>query len=129
MEHPRKKSLILPRVRTGGDADPPEPPEPPKPPEPPRIYPCPCCGFRTYSVPPAEDIAYICPVCLWENDAFISSDDEPSDENHGLTLRQGWENVRLYGVCDPRLARDARPPQPSELPESGVLGGEEPDPT
>ena len=122
MEHPRKKSLVLPRVRPGGDAD---PPEPPKPPEPPRIYPCPCCGCRTYSVPPAEDIAYICPVCLWENDVFIYSEDEPSDENHGLTLRQGRENVRLHGVCDPRLIRYARPPRPSELPEPEAPPGKD----
>ena len=46
-----------------------------------------------------------CPVCWWENDVFISSDNEPSDENHGLTLSQGRENVRRFGTCDPRMKR------------------------
>ena len=45
------------------------------------------------------------PVCWWENDVFISSDNEPSDENHGLTLSQGRENVRRFGTCDPRMKR------------------------
>ena len=52
-----------------------------------------------------EAVAYICPVCWWENDVFISSDNEPSDENHGLTLSQGRANVRRFGTCDPRLKR------------------------
>ena len=52
-----------------------------------------------------RDRAYICPVCWWENDVFISSDNEPSDENHGLTLSQGRENVRRFGTCDPRMKR------------------------
>ncbi|MUU12714.1 MAG: hypothetical protein EP146_15535 [Oscillibacter sp.] len=59
----------------------------------------------TLPVPPEEAVAYICPVCWWENDVFISSDNEPSDENHGLTLSQGRENVRRFGTCDPRMKR------------------------
>ena len=116
MKRPREKSLPPPQVRTGPDAGVPERPEPALP-ERPGVYPCPCCGARTFPVPPAEAIAYICPVCLWENDLFTASDDEPSDENHGLTLRQARENVRLHGVSDPRLAHLARPPKPEERPE------------
>ena len=105
MEPPRRKCLNLPQVRTGPDAGPPERP---------GLYPCPCCGYRTFPALPAEALAYICPVCLWENDLFNASDDEPSDENHGLTLNQGRENVRRYSVCDPHLAQYARPPRPEE---------------
>ena len=50
-------------------------------------YPCPCCGNITLPVPQEDAIAFICPICLWENDVFITSDEEPSDENHGMTLR------------------------------------------
>lgn len=64
-----------------------------------RDYPCPCCGETTLPVPQEEAIAYICPVCLWENDVFIRSEDEPSDENHGMTLREARENYRDFGVC------------------------------
>ena len=78
-------------------------------------YPCPCCGCRTFPVPTAAALAYICPVCMWENDLFTTSDDEPSDENHGLTLNQGRENFKTLGVCDSRLARYARKPLPEEL--------------
>ena len=67
------------------------------------VYSCPCCGRPTFPVPPGAAIAYICPVCWWENDVFLHSDTEPSDENHGLTLREGRENFRGYGICDPRL--------------------------
>ena len=78
-------------------------------------YPCPCCGCRTFPVPAADALAYICPVCMWENDLFIASDDEPSDENHGLTLIQGRENFKMLGVCHSRLAQYARKPLPEEL--------------
>ena len=78
-------------------------------------YPCPCCGCRTFPVPAADALAYICPVCMWENDLFIASDDEPSDENHGLTLNQGRENFKMLGVCHSRLAQYARKPLPEEL--------------
>lgn len=78
-------------------------------------YPCPCCGCRTFPVPAVDALAYICPVCMWENDLFTNSDDEPSDENHGLTLNQGRENFKTLGVCDSRLAQYARKPLPKEL--------------
>ena len=78
-------------------------------------YPCPCCGFRTFPIPAADALAYICPVCMWENDLFTASDDEPSDENHGLTLNQGRENFKTLGVCHSRLTRYARKPLPEEL--------------
>ena len=62
-------------------------------------YPCPCCGYLTYPVPREDAIAYICPVCFWENDVFVTSDDEPSDENHGISLRTAQENYRSFGAC------------------------------
>ena len=104
MEPSRKKKMILPRVRTFNGCGPPEPPKP-KPQERPKVYPCPCCGQVTFPDPPEEAVAYICPVCWWENDVFAASADEPSDENRGLTLNQGRENFRRSGICDPRLRR------------------------
>ena len=44
------------------------------------MYKCLCCGNETLPVPTEEAIAYICPVCWWENDVFLKSPDEPSDE-------------------------------------------------
>ena len=71
------------------------------------MYRCLCCGNETLPVPAEEAIAYICPVCWWENDVFLNSPDEPSDENHGMTLLEAQENYIKYGICDisPRLYR------------------------
>ena len=64
------------------------------------MYRCICCGNETLPVPAEEAIAYICPVCWWENDVFLNSPDEPSDENHGMTLMEAQENYIKYGICD-----------------------------
>lgn len=85
--------------------------------EPERRYPCPCCGMRTFPVPREEAIAYICPVCYWENDVFDPGETAPSDENRGMTLLEGRENYRRYGAVRPDLVRCARPPRPEEQPE------------
>ena len=100
---------------TGGEKPPPEPE--PVPDEPVGRYPCPCCGYLTLPVPREEAVAYICPVCFWENDVFDPGADSPSDENHGMTLRQGRENYRKYGAMRPDFLRHVRPPKPEELPK------------
>ena len=65
--------------------------------------PCPCCGNIT--IPYGGDaLAYICPICMWEIDLFIQTDDEPSDQNHGLTLNQPRENYKKYGYVLERFA-------------------------
>ncbi|MBP1581404.1 MAG: hypothetical protein J6A26_03285 [Oscillospiraceae bacterium] len=77
--------------------------------------PCPCCGYIT--IPKGgEDTAYICPVCFWEMDAFLQSEDEPSDQNHGLTLNEARENYRAYGATLERLKQYCRPAKEHEIP-------------
>ena len=71
-------------------------------------YPCPCCGYLTYPVPREDAIAYICPVCFWENDVFVTSDDEPSDENHGISLRTAQENYRSFRSEERRVGKECR---------------------
>lgn len=88
----------------------------PSPPEPAGRYPCPCCGFLTLPLPREEALAWICPVCLWENDVFAPDEDSPSDENQGQTLRQGRECFRRLGAVREDLVPLARPPKPEELP-------------
>ncbi|MCI7334098.1 MAG: hypothetical protein MSH34_04135 [Oscillospiraceae bacterium] len=68
-------------------------------------------------VPQEQAIAYICPVCYWENDVFITSDDEPSDENHGMTLKEGMENYKKIGACSKDRLIYVRKPKPEEIPE------------
>lgn len=88
----------------------------PAPEEPAGIYPCPCCGYLTFPVPKEDAIAYICPVCFWENDVFDPGEDDPSDENGGMTLGEGRENFKKYGAVRPGLVRRVREPRPEERP-------------
>ena len=81
-------------------------------------YPCPCCGYLTFPVPKEDAVAFICPICLWENDVFDPEEDAPSDENRGMTLRQGRENYRRCGAVREDLVVHAREPKPEELPET-----------
>ncbi len=105
----RKNALFLPEPGASADSS----AQIPKAPVSGR-YPCPCCGCKTLPAPAADAVAYICPVCMWENDVFTASPDQPSGENHGLTLEQGRESYQRLGVCDIRLARYARKPLPEE---------------
>ncbi len=76
-----------------------------------KKYQCPCCGYFTYNIPANEDCGYICPVCFWEKDLFITADNEPSDSNHGITLKEAKFNLSRKS---PLLSREG---------ESGGLGG------
>lgn len=80
------------------------------------LFPCPCCGSLTLRYPRQNAVAFICPVCFWENDVFDPGEDEPSDENGGMTLRQGRENFKRWGVVREDLVCHARPPLPEEIP-------------
>ena len=70
-----------------------------------NVYPCPCCQQLTFPVPKEEAIAYICPLCQWENDVFLLQDDEPSDENHGLSLAEARRNYKLFGTSSPKQSQ------------------------
>lgn len=78
------------------------------------MYKCSCCGFYTLPFPSEIALAHICPVCFWENDVFIKSDNEPSDENGGLTLVEGRMNYIKYGAVEEHLALNARKPTNEE---------------
>lgn len=80
-------------------------------------YPCPCCGCLTLPVPQKEAVAYVCPVCFWENDVFIQSKTEPSDENHSMTLAEARENFRQFGACCEQMLPYVRKPFPEEMPK------------
>lgn len=108
--------VISPAAEHACTPKPPESPPPPEPEEPVAQFPCPCCGCLTFPVPKEEAMAYICPVCFWENDVFAPEEDAPSDENRGMTLRQGRENYRRWGAVRQDLVPFARPPRPEELP-------------
>ncbi len=78
------------------------------------MYKCPCCGNYTLPAPSNCAIAYICPVCYWENDVFIKSDDEPSDENRGMTLIEAKRNYLQFGAVSEDLIKYTRQPTVEE---------------
>ncbi|WFD08681.1 CPCC family cysteine-rich protein [Tepidibacter hydrothermalis] len=72
---------------------------------------CPCCGNYTFSIGTEKNVylcGSICPVCYWEIDPFVSDDEEPSDSNHGLSLKQAKENYKTFGACIERLVQYVR---------------------
>ena len=79
--------------------------------------PCPCCGFITIPNAPNEAQCYICPVCFWEIDLCIQSEEEPSDQNHGLSLSKARKNYVKYGATMPELKVHCRSPKESEIPK------------
>ncbi|WP_308415473.1 CPCC family cysteine-rich protein [Sporanaerobium hydrogeniformans] len=81
------------------------------------VYPCLCCGYKTLPVPKEDAIAYICPVCFWENDVFISSDDNSSDENSGMSLNEAKQNFKMYRACKKEYLSNVREPFESEMPK------------
>lgn len=52
-------------------------------------------------------MSLICPVCFWEDDAFVGNIiDEPSLCNHQMTLRQARANFALLGACERKMIRN-----------------------
>lgn len=105
----KPKAWILPTVKEGKPTHMKEEEQPHRE----DYVPCPCCGYRT--IPNHGDaIAYICPVCFWEIDVFLSGEEEPSDENHGLTLNEARKNFGRYGAVLQSLKPHCRMPTEGE---------------
>ena len=72
-------------------------------------YPCPCCGYRTYSHP-AGGTMQLCPVCFWE--------DAPGDPfwngSNQLSLSVAQRNHAEFGACEPEHCDIVRAPLESE---------------
>ena len=74
---------------------------------------CPCCGY--FTIPNKGDAnSYICPVWMWEIDLFIENDEEPSDLNHGLSLKEATKNYKKFGAVLQRLKQYCREPKEYE---------------
>lgn len=108
----RKKFMYTPEASAGVGCAAQRGSPPPRP----GKFPCPCCGYRTFPVPREDAVAYICPVCFWENDVFDPGEDQPSDENRGMTLRQGREAFLRLGAVREEFIQHTRKPLPEEAP-------------
>jgi len=69
---------------------------------------CECCGNKTVNGKTEDALGYICPVCFWEVDTFINDEDEPSDQNHQLTLKQARVNYVKFGACHSKFINSVR---------------------
>lgn len=83
-------------------------------------YQCPCCGYYTYTLPPEKDYGFICPVCFWESDKHVKSENDISELNHDTTLSEARSFFQSVGACHPRMANYVRAPKEDELPSSNT---------
>lgn len=61
---------------------------------------CPCCGYITL---PERGTSLICPICFWEDDAFVGNRLDEHSTCNKLTLRQGRANFVAIGACDSKM--------------------------
>lgn len=79
---------------------------------------CLCCGYKTLPKKVEECVAFICPICFWENDIFMKDMNyikEHSDSNRSMTLEQARENFKKYGACDKEFVNKVRKPNTDEI--------------
>ena len=75
--------------------------------DPTPMHQCPCCDYVTL---PERGNYLICPVCFWEDDGTdLDALDEPSEANHGITLRLGRANFKQFGACEETMVENVVP--------------------
>lgn len=72
------------------------------------MYPCPCCGYQTFTEKPPGTYN-ICPICCWE-DSII--DNEPGSNT--ISLRLAQQNFIEFGSCEREWLSYVRPPTPAD---------------
>lgn len=74
---------------------------------------CPCCGYRTLSVP---ESLQLCPVCWWEDDG--QEDRDAAEVRHTVNGSLSLSDARTYfsqcGASHPRFLPYVRKPQVTE---------------
>lgn len=79
---------------------------------------CLCCVYKTLPKKANECVAFICPVCFWENDVFMKNMldlKEKSDSNRGMNLEQARENFKKYNACAEEFSSKVRMPNKEEI--------------
>ena len=56
----------------------------------------------------------ICSFMAVQIDSYIRSDNEPSDSNHGITLKEAKSNFSKFGACEKEMLCYVRPPRDDE---------------
>ena len=71
-----------------------------------RAYPCPCCGFLSFSDPPGSYTS--CEICLWTDDPSQLRFPEARGGANRESLIQAQENFRSFGASERRRLPDVR---------------------
>ncbi len=58
---------------------------------------CPCCGYVTL---PERGMSLICPVCFWEDDAFVGNRLDERSLCNKMSLREARSNFAVIGACN-----------------------------
>lgn len=69
---------------------------------------CPCCGYVTL---PERGLSLICPVCFWEDDAFVGDRPDERSMCNKMTLREGRAYFLVLGACDRAMLIHVLPPE------------------
>ena len=73
-----------------------------------ETYPCPCCGYFTFSAPPPGTYQ-ICPICFWEDACSLYE-----WGSNDLSLLQAQENFGKWGACQKDWVNDVRQPHAND---------------
>ena|SRR3569832_2723882 len=67
---------------------------------------CPCCRYVSL---PERGMSLICPVCFWEDDAFVGNELGLPSLCNKMTLRQTRANFIEIGACDAKMLAHVLP--------------------
>lgn len=79
-------------------------------------YPCPCCGYLTFTEKP-NNTYIICPVCRWEDDEVQTEDPDFRGGANRVSLNEAKNNFKLFGAKEERFIDYVRDPLPEEIPK------------
>ena len=73
---------------------------------------CFTCGHQTLDARCDWDI---CPVCLWEDDILVQSDeDDRKSPANSMTVSEAQANYMRFGACSEAMAKSVREPSLDE---------------
>ena len=81
-----------------------------------KKYPCPCCGYLTFSVMPGGTFD-ICPVCYWEDDDLSIEDPNTVYDINKVSLNEARVNYKSIGACREEDVLYVRKPYEYEIPD------------
>ncbi|MGB0712725.1 MAG: CPCC family cysteine-rich protein [Gammaproteobacteria bacterium] len=73
-----------------------------------EIFPCPCCGYRVFDLPPGHH--GVCPICAWEDDMSQLRFAEMPGSANPQSLIEAQANFEAFGASNRRYLDQVRSP-------------------